>query len=147
MDTQIINASRHCRLCGRLWCRGGCRRYRQWPGVAVGLGCFVAVGLVGLFADGCLSPDRAETLQKSLTSAAVEVKAGSKEVINEFADRLEGVVEKIPTKFELAPTEVSVTIESFPAGGGWLAGVFAFFVGIPCGVLGLILWQAVRAAR
>ncbi len=107
----------------------------------------MAVGLAGLGVNGCLSPDRADKIGETLSDAAREVKSGSKEVINELADRLEGVVEKIPTKFELSPTEVTVTIESFPSGGGWIAGIFAFLLGIPCGVFGLVLWQVGALAR
>lgn len=101
----------------------------------------MAVGGALLSVDGCLSPDRAESLERSLISAAQEVKEGSKEVINELGDRLEGVVEKIPTKFEIAPTEVKVTITSFKDGRLWLVGLFAFFGGFLCGMLFLFGFQ------
>lgn len=147
MDTEKDDRIRLCYHCGRVWCGVGCRGYRKWFGVAVGLGFLLAVGLCGLAADGCLSADRAEILQKSLSGVAEEVKEGSKEVINAFADRLEGVVEKIPTKFEIAPTEVKVTITSFKDSRLVLVGFVAFCVGIPFGVAFVMGYQRVRAVR
>lgn len=141
-DTNVGNRGN----AGNAWLRsaGGRGGHRQWGYVAIGLGYLMAAGAGGVAVNGCLAANRVERVKESLCDAAEEVREDSKEVINVLGDRLEGVVEKIPTKFEIAPTEVQVMIKSSNDGLSWILGVFAFVAGIPFGVLGLKTYEAFK---
>ena len=142
VENQGIDDVWVCRYCRRLWCRGGCRGHCERFGLAVGLGYLLALGLAGLGVKGCLDGIRAEKMQESLSEAAREVKKGSEEVVDKLGDRLDQAVGKLPTQFEIAPTEIQVRMKVVEGAMGrnrWMLYLVCVMSGVGGFLLGYLL--------